>query len=142
MPSAGQTLAPMLTNIQIPEPNKALAAILVSPNMELLMGILSQEVVLRYRARVAKRTGQLMQSAEAKPVIGGHKMDRWVGKVTIGGEAAVAKWYSPRNPNPGDLFFYGVLHELGDGGNPPSGWDFPAHKDLRDAVDSMNFGRG
>lgn len=131
-----------LFDVDVPQPNKAAQAILLSPNMELLMGIIGQEVVLRYRAKVAKRTGQLMQSAESQPVIGGHKRDRWIGKVTIGGDKAVAKWRSPRNPNPGDLFFYGVLHEHGDGGNPPSGWDFPAHQDLRHVVDSMGFYRG
>ncbi|WP_207760581.1 hypothetical protein [Mycolicibacterium sphagni] len=131
-----------MTDIDIPEPNKALAALLLSRNMELLMGILGQEVVLRYRAKVAKRTGQLAASASSHVQIGGHKNDRWVGRVTIGGDMAVAKWFSPRNPNPGDLFYYGVLHEHGDGGNPPSGWDFPAHKDLKAVVESMNFAQG
>lgn len=131
-----------LFDVDVPQPNKAAQAILMSPNMELLMGIISQEVVLRYRAKVAKDTGQLMRSAEAQTVVGGHRHDRWVGKVTIGGEKAVAYWYSPRNPNPGNLFYYGVLHEHGDGGNPPSGWDFPAHKDLRHVVDTMGFHKG
>ncbi|ADL70978.1 hypothetical protein SEA_ENCELADUS_11 [Mycobacterium phage Enceladus] len=134
MPAAGTTIGHQLTDIQVPTPNRALAAILLSPNMELLMQILGDEVVLAYRAGVAKRTGQLMRSAASQPKIGGKRNDRWVAHVTIGGEKAIAKWHSPRNPNPNDLFFYGVLHEHGDGGNPPSGWDFPAHDDLAKAV--------
>ncbi|ALF00317.1 hypothetical protein SEA_ARCHIE_11 [Mycobacterium phage Archie] len=134
MPAAGTTIGHRLTDIQIPNPNRGLAQILLSPNMELLMGIIGQEVVLAYRAGVAKRTGKLMSSASAETMIGGKKNDRWVSHVTIGGETAVSTWHSPRNPNPGDLFFYGVLHEHGDGGNPPSGWDFPAHKDLKKAL--------
>ncbi len=128
-----------LTDIKIPQPNKALSAIMLSPNMELLMGIFGEEVVVRYRAKVAKKTGLLMASAGAQAMIGGHKRDRWVGHVTVGGESAVALWHSPRNPNPGDLFYYGVLHEHGDGGNPPSGWDFPAADDLQTVVQGMGF---
>lgn len=134
MPAAGSKIGHRLTEIEVPNPNRGLAQILMSPNMELLMGIIGQEVVLAYRAGVAKRTGQLMRSAAAQTMVGGKKNDRWVSHVTIGGESAVAKWHSPRNPNPGDLFFYGVLHEHGDGGNPPSGWDFPAHDDLKKAL--------
>ncbi|QFG10244.1 head-tail connector protein [Mycobacterium phage DyoEdafos] len=130
MPAAGQKIGHRLTDIQVPKPNKGLAELLLSDNMELLMGIIGQEVVLRYRAKVAKRSGKLMQTADSKPIIGGKKHDRWVAHVTVGGEGAVSFWDSPRNPNPGDLFYYGVLHEFGDGGNPPSGWDFPAAKDL------------
>lgn len=137
MPPAGSKIGHRLTEIDVPKPNKGLAQIMLSPNMELLMDIIGTDVVARYRARVAKKTGQLMLSAASKPKIGGKKNDRWIGHVTVGGEAAVAKWHSPRNPNPNDLFYYGVLHEHGDGGNPPSGWDFPAAKDLRIVVATL-----
>lgn len=139
MPAAGQNIGNRLTDIDTSQSSKAMAAILLSPNMELLMDILGQEVVLRYRAKVAKRTGKLMQSADAKPMIGGHKHDRFVGHVTVGGETAVSKWFSHRNPNPDDLFYYGVLHEFGDGGNPPSGWDFPEHEDLKAVMAEMGL---
>ncbi|AGT12620.1 hypothetical protein PBI_WHIRLWIND_13 [Mycobacterium phage Whirlwind] len=136
---AGQTIGHRLIDVDVPKPNKGLAELLLSDNMMLLMDIMGMEVVMQYRAKVAKRTGKLMASAESKPKVGGKANDRWIGYVTIGGEGPVAKWYSPRNPNPGDLFYYGVLHEHGDGGNPPSGWDFPAHKDLREAVIAAGF---
>jgi hypothetical protein len=142
MPAAGQSIGSRLTDINVPSPNGALAAILVSPNMELLMNVIGQEIVLAYRAKVAKRTGQLAASASAQTMIGGHRNDRFVSHITIGGDLAVAYWHSPRNPNPGDLFYYGVLHEHGDAGNPPSGWDFPAHHDLKAALDAMKAANG
>ena len=133
-----------LRDVKVPKPNKGLAQILMSPNMEMLMLLVGTDVVARYRAKVAVKSGKLKASAEAGAAVGGKKHDRWTGKVTIGGEMAVAAepWRNPRNTNPGQLFYYGVLHEHGDGGNPPSGWDFPAAKDLRAVVASMSAGGG
>lgn len=139
MPKAGEY---HLRDIDVPKPNKALAAILVSPAMKAGMTVIGQDVVLRYRGKVAVKTGKLRASAKADVVMGGHRMDRWCTHVTVGGNMAVANkpWNNPRNTNPGHLFYYGVLHEHGDGGNPPSGWDFPAAKDLREIVASMSGG--
>lgn len=125
-----------LGEIDVSRAGKSLSLILKSPNMELLMGVLGTDAVSRYKAKVAKRTGKLMASAESQPRIGGHKMDRWIGVMSFGGEGPVSLWHSPRNPNPNDLFFYGVLHEAG-ADNPPSGFDFPAHNDGKAVRDSM-----
>lgn len=120
-----------LFDIDVYQPNAALGQIMAGPGMRLFLGMLGQEAVLKYRARVAKKTGRLMASAEASTVIGGHKHDRWVGKVTIGGSMAVSSWK-------GKPFYYGVLHEHGSPRNPER---FPAAKDLVDVIRSMKGGK-
>lgn len=141
MPPKGSTIGHQLFNIDVARARPALARLLKSPNMELLMDVLGTEAVALYRAKVAKRTGALARTAASKPRIGGHEHDRWIGVMTFGGEGAVSTWMSPRNPNPNDLFFYGVLHDAGDGGSPPSGMHFPAHNDGKAVRDSMVGGK-
>lgn len=134
MPPKGST---WLSQIDTSMASKPLGLILKSPNMEILMDVLGQDAVLRYKAKVAKRSGALERSAQSKPRIGGHKMDRWIGVMSFGAHGLPAGiWHSKRNPNPNDLFFYGVLHEAG-AKHPPSGGDFPAHNDGKAVRDSM-----
>ena len=140
MPPKGSSIGHRLVDVDVPKPSKDLARLMKSPNMELLMGIVGQQAVSLYRAKVAKRTGKLMASAHAETRIGGHAKDRWVAAMVFGGDTAVSTWHSARNPNPNDLFFYGVLHDAGDGGSPPSGWHFPAHNDGKAVRDSMAAG--
>ncbi|PVB19736.1 hypothetical protein [Mycobacteroides abscessus] len=109
-----------LTDVNVYKPNKALAAILsgVEGNLEGFLLVQGAKFVAAYQARVAKRTGRLAESAVAHVVAnGGHKHDRLVGKVTVGGETV-------RNPRGG--FEYTLLHEFGDKDK-----EHPAAKDLR-----------
>lgn len=118
-----------ITDVDVYYPNKALAQIMVGPGMKLVLETLGQEVVLRYRSKVAKKTGKLMLSAEASTPMGGHKGDRLVAKVTVGGTTAVAE-----KPWRGAPFYYGVLHEHG---SPTKRAQFPAAKDLAEVMQTM-----
>lgn len=116
-----------ITDIEVYYPNKALGAIMAGPSMGVFMDILGQEVVARYRARVAKKTGRLMVSATASSPMGGHKHDRRIAKVTVGGEVAVSAWK-------GKPFYYGTLHNFG---SPTKRAQFPAHNDLKAVMQTM-----
>lgn len=118
-----------LRDISVPKPNKALAEVMNGPGVNLLLYMLGEEAVALYRAKVAKRSGRLALSAEATVVTGGHKYDRQVAKVTVGGMQAVAPL-----PWKGAPFYYGVLHEHGSPRRPD---DFPAAKDLREVLATM-----
>lgn len=119
--------AHFITDINVYYPNKAMAEVMLSPGMGLFLDVLGQEVVNRYRARVAKKTGRLMVSATASTPVGGHKHDRLVSKVTVGGEIAVSEWK-------GKPFYYGVLHNFG---SPTKRAQFPAHDDLKAVMETM-----
>lgn len=121
-----------ITDINVYKPNAALGQIMAGPGMRLYLDILGQEVVLKYRAKVAKKTGRLMESAESTTLMGGHKHDRWVGKVTVGGRIAVSQWK-------GRPFYYGVLHEHGSPSKPEQ---FPAAKDLVEVMQTMRLKGG
>lgn len=123
-----------LTEIDVYRPSTALAQIMLSPSMGAFLTLIGTEVALRYTAKVAKRTGQLAASPRVSTPIGGQKHDRLVGKVTVGGELAVAEWHSERNPNPGGEFYYGVLHNFG---SPTKKARFPAHDDLKEVMETM-----
>lgn len=120
----------MLTDIKVYSPNKAMATVMLGAGMNVFLRNLGNDAVLRYKARVARRSGRLQASAQAHVVIGGHKSDRLVSKVTIGGPSVRApKLYK------GKPFFYGTLHDLG--ASAPKKARFPGAKDLRAVRDSM-----
>lgn len=75
---------------------KVPGSVFFTPGMYMCLYQQAQELVLSYRAGVAKRTGQLAASADASVAVGGKRYDRLVGKVTIGAGTE-----------------YGVLHEFG-----------------------------
>lgn len=123
----------VLTDIDFKEPNAALGAIMAgqSGRLDAFLLTVATDVKNLYQGHVAKRTGQLAASAHAEVIAGGgHDHDRLVGSVTVGGVGAVAEWHSVRNPNPGDEFYYGVLHDLGS----PTKDRFQAAKDLFDVT--------
>jgi hypothetical protein len=69
-------------------PNPALTEIAKGPQMRSLMferGEIAQAI---YREIVAKRSGRLARSARVSTFIGGRKKDRWVSRLTVGGEEA------------------------------------------------------
>lgn len=69
-------------------PNPALTAIALGPQMRSLMferGEIAQAI---YRDIVAKRSGRLARSARVSTFIGGRKRDRWASRLTVGGEDA------------------------------------------------------
>lgn len=127
-----------ITDVDFYKPNPALAAIMAGATgtLGLFLGSIALDVQLLYQGLVNVKSGQLKASAHGfVESRGGHAHDRLVGKVTAGGLDAVGVWESDRNPNSGGEFFYGVLHDLGDGGHPPSGRDFPAYEDLYEALE-------
>lgn len=73
-----------MDDINIPSPNPALTAILVSPKMARIVRLKTEFANTRYRAIVAKRSRRLAASARVKLSIGGHKKDRWVGQLIVG----------------------------------------------------------
>lgn len=89
------------------------AGVLFSPGLAALLQSHGDELVALYRAGVAKRTGRLAASASAHVTVGGHRHDRLIGKVTVGGELE-----------------YGALHEFGAKSNP----ERQAYRDLAEAV--------
>lgn len=131
-----------LSEINIPDPNKALAAILTGATGNLLgfLELQAQKGKLLFQGKVAKKTGRLGASAEAgvgmREVVKGEP--RLVGHITVGGDIPVDVWHSPKNTNPGDEFFYGVLHEVGREVSDASGLHHPAHDDLVAVRDVMS----
>lgn len=79
-------------------PNPALTAIGKGPEMRALISGRGQVAKSLYQAVVAKRTGRLARSARVATFIGGRKSDRWVSRLTVGGEDAG----------------YGTAHEFGN----------------------------
>lgn len=73
----------------------------LSPGLATMLLHEAEAVAALYQAKVAKRTGKLAASAHAYTTIGGHKKDRWIGKVTVA-----------------TGLDYGVLHEFGAKSNP------------------------
>lgn len=89
-------------------------AVLMGPGLGSLLQDYADDVATLYRGIVAKRTGNLAASATAYVIVGGHKRDRLVGKVTVGAELE-----------------YAALHEFGSKTNP----DRRAARDLAEAVE-------
>lgn len=67
----------------IPAPNPAVGAILVSPEMRSLMFERGEMAQALYREIVAKRTGRLARSARVETFIGGKKNDRWQTRLIV-----------------------------------------------------------
>lgn len=88
-------------------------SVLMSPVLAAQLLGEAEEVAGLYRGIVAKRTGRLAASATAYVTVGGHKNDRFIGKVTVGAELD-----------------YAALHEFGAKSNP----DRRAARDLAEAV--------
>lgn len=74
-------------DVSIPEPNDALAAVLVSGQMRDIIEERINTAGMLYQAEVAKRTGNLAASAhpstEITAVVKGQP--RWVGELVVGG---------------------------------------------------------
>lgn len=86
-----------------------------NPALRLILQAEGLQVVRLYQARVGRKTGRLMASAEAWVEIGGHENDRQIGKVTIADSSVAGDWK-------GKPFYYGVFHESGtDGGRSGRG---------------------
>lgn len=106
-----------MVDFKIPDPNPALAALLTGEmgSLRTILVTQSERAQNLYRAKVAKKTGRLAASAHAyveiRKVFRGQ--DRLVGVVQVGGTLPVGIWNSPRNPNPGGQFYYGLFHEFG-----------------------------
>ncbi|SHT26687.1 MULTISPECIES: hypothetical protein [Mycobacteroides] len=120
----------LLDDIDVPEYNVAAARWMnTSPVLGGYLAHIGEEVVRLYAAKVAKRTGDLSRSGEVRVLPGGgHKKDRQVAIVTVGGELAAKTWK-------GAPFYYGVLHNFGS----PTKEQFQAHNDLREAVLSLRM---
>lgn len=73
-----------MDDVDIPTPNRALAAILLGPKMFALVRTKTELGKIRYQMIVAKRSRKLMQSARVTVRIGGYKNDRPVGRLTVG----------------------------------------------------------
>lgn len=71
-------------DIEIPNPNPALSAILLSSQMRSIVRQSGEKAKARYVAIVAKRSGKLAASARVRTSIGGYKNDRWVATLTVG----------------------------------------------------------
>lgn len=126
--------ASFITDIDFKEPNEALGAIMAGASGQLgaFLEVVATDIKVLYQGHVAHKTGQLAASAEASVMEGGgHDHDRLVGKVTIGGELAVADWK-------GQPFYYGVLHDEGS----PTKDQFQAAHDLYDVTQAYAAAKG
>jgi hypothetical protein len=70
--------------VNIPEPNPALTALLIGPRMQAIVLERAEVAKALYQAQVAKRTGRLAASAHADTHVGGARHDRHVGTLTVG----------------------------------------------------------
>ncbi|MCV7277091.1 hypothetical protein [Mycolicibacter arupensis] len=85
-----------MDDIDIPQPNPALTAILASPRMFELVRQRTEVAKVAWQAIVAKRSRRLAASARVTVGIGGKNNDRPVGRLTVG-----------------DGLGYGASHEFG-----------------------------
>jgi hypothetical protein len=107
--------------VDIPEPNPALTALLISPEMQALVLERAEVAKALYQAQVAKRTGALAASAQAHTEIGGVRHDRHVGYVTVGEGLA-----------------YGAAHEFGVGDHPGSVHNLNGRNIIHPAAHDLN----
>lgn len=70
--------------VDIPEPNPALAAVLRSPAMRAFCFERAETAQFLFQSRVAKRSSALARSARAYTEIGGARRDRWIGVMLVG----------------------------------------------------------
>lgn len=114
--------------VHIPEPNEALAEILVSGRMREIVEERINTAALLYQAEVAKRTGNLAAAAhpttEISSVVKGQP--RWVGDLVVGGE-------SPR----GEVE-YAAAHEFGRKAEVEGPVEATAGKDAHGAIVNLD----
>jgi hypothetical protein len=91
-------------DVDIPEPNPALTAVLRSERIRDIVFERAQTAAALYQAHVAKRTGALAASAHPSTEIGGVRHDRHIGVLTVGGGSVD----------------YALAHEFGTGDHPQS----------------------
>jgi hypothetical protein len=83
----------------IPAPNPAVAAILLSDEMRNLMREHADRALLIYRSVVAKRSGRLAGSARVDTLIGGRRNDRWTGLLIVDAPYAASHEYGTDTNN-------------------------------------------
>jgi hypothetical protein len=110
-----------MIELDIPYPNPALAAVLVSAEMQAIVLERAEVAKALYQAQVAKRTGALAASAQAHTEIGGVKHDRHVGYLTVGEGLA-----------------YGAAHEFGVGDHPESVHNLDGPNIIHPAAHDLN----
>lgn len=91
-------------DVNIPEPNPALTALLRSERMRDIVFQRAETAAALYQSHVAKRTGRLAESAHPSTEIGGVRHDRHIGVLTVGGGGVE----------------YAAAHEFGTGDHPQS----------------------
>jgi hypothetical protein len=106
-------------DVDIPEPNPALAAVLLSPAIRAICAERANTAQWLYQSRVAKRSSALARSAHAHTEIGGWRQDRWIGVLSVhsGIEYEAAHEYGhksrkARKPIAGAHDLNAVLEEL------------------------------
>ena len=90
-------------DVDVPEPNEAVSALMLSARMRDIVGERARMAQMLYQAQVAKRTRKLAKSADAHTEVGGKRHDRWIGELTVGGAGVF-----------GDVD-YAASHEFGAG---------------------------
>lgn len=97
--------------VNIYNPNPAIAAVLRSARMRSIVFELAETAHALYVAQVAKRSGLLASSAHASTEIGGlgkRPNDRWIGVLSVGGTGSRG------------TVDYAPAHEFGRGDHPGS----------------------
>lgn len=69
--------------VNIPQPNPALTAVLLSSRMRDICFERAQTAQFLYQSRVAKRSNQLALAARGHTEIGGRRHDRWIGVLSV-----------------------------------------------------------
>lgn len=77
----------------IPSPNPAIRAILLSSQIQTLMRERGEAAQAIYRSIVAKRTGRLAGSARVEVQIGGRRNDRWTARLIVDAPYAASHEY-------------------------------------------------
>jgi len=95
--------------VHIPEPNKALAAVLLSGEIRAAVEDRGHTAQMLFQAEVAKRSGRLAATARVQTEIGGVRNDRWVSHMIVGGQGALG------------TVAYGAAHQFGH-------WQDQAHQ--------------
>ena len=71
-------------DVDIPTPNRAIGAVLLSARLRAILFELAQNAQFLIQSRIPHVTGQLASTVRGFTEVGGVRHDRWIGKVVMG----------------------------------------------------------
>lgn len=96
-------------NFLYPDPNPALAQILIGPGMDAIVTENTAKVLSIFVSGISSRPidptdrhrGQMLANTTAEVKVGGYKNDRFVGEIRVGVDYGASDQYGRKSPSPG-----------------------------------------